>query len=245
MKVLCKRATKQIVKGVIYDVLFLQNQNPGGNNFFHPNIIIKINDEVNSSFSVNNFTQTDGTPLPEINWQVAGFTRPNWREGWIDENNLPKAGDYVVYKFKSSKTLVQDKTYKITDVNVIKKGGVSYAWYDIFLKIEGSNRWLSSRTFRKLSTQEARDLHLKEVFDEATGVEKVDKTKRKIDHFEGFERDKILITCLLQAMLDKSRNNMTVVEWAANKTGSLYSLTVEDFAPILEKNLTSILETWV
>ena len=46
-------------------------------------------------------------------------------------------------------------------------------------------------------------------------------------------------------MLDKSRNNMTVVEWAANKTGSLYSLTVEDFAPILEKNLTSILETWV
>ena len=39
MKVLCKRATKQIVKGVIYDVLSLQNQNPGGNKFFHPNVV--------------------------------------------------------------------------------------------------------------------------------------------------------------------------------------------------------------
>ena len=246
MKVLCKRATKQIVKGVVYDVLSIKNLKPPGtnNNFFYPHIVIKINDEVSCSFSVNNFTQTDGSPLPEVNWQAAGFVSPSWRDGRIDEKNPPKSGDYVIYMYKNSKTLVQNKIYKVTDVNIVKKGTTSYIYYQISLKIEGCSRWLTSNTFRKLSTQEARDLNLKEVFDEATGVEKVDKSKRKIDHFEGVERNKILVTCLLQAMLDKSRNNMTVLEWAVNKTGSLYSLTTEDFTPIIEKNLTSILEIW-
>ena len=151
-----------------------------------------------------------------------------------------KSGDYVTYKVNRSKSLVHNATYKVSDVKVHKRKYGS----DIYLKIDGQPRWLSSRAFRRVSTQESRDINLKEVFDQETGVAKVDLSIRKIDRYVGKERDKIIVTILFQSMLDVSRNNMSITEWAVNKIGKAYDISEDDIKPFLPKNIKTLIKSF-
>jgi len=47
---------------------------------------------------------------------------------------------------------------------------------------------------------------------------------------------------VMESATDRYRNQKSVLDWAVEKTGSKYSLKIEDFDPILELSLKSILE---
>jgi hypothetical protein len=79
-------------------------------------------------------------------------------------------------------------------------------------------------------------------FDEKPDIQKINYSKRKIDQIDGEEKIKLLATILITATLDRNRNNLSVVEWAAQKTGKSYKLTSEDFEPIINLTLKELLE---
>jgi hypothetical protein len=56
------------------------------------------------------------------------------------------------------------------------------------------------------------------------------------------QKVKILSALLFTSSLDRNRNNLSVVEWAIQKTGKSYKLTPEDFEPIANLTLKEILE---
>lgn len=242
MIVICKTASsKSTVKGAKYEVLKLSNKrDPSNSKWFFPRVIIEIKDGVNTSLSVKNFTQLDGTPLPEENYTSPKFDNiPSWKDGYIDDDNMVKKGEYVIYKLNLSKSLVNGSIYKISDVKVNKGRWSS----DIYIKIDGQSRWLSSRSFRKLSLREARDINLKEVLEQETGVAKIDLSIRKIDRLSEIEKTKILVSTIVQSMLDVNRNNMTILEWAINKVGKQYDINEDDLNQILSKSIKTIVKS--
>lgn len=245
MKVISKKDTKRLVKGIAYDVYKLNMVDKKSNRWFRPSITIKLNNKVVHEFKPDYFTLEDGKPIPNINW--------NSDESRLDQNKMTgalidaniKSGDFVIAKRNNAKSLVLDKIYKVTDVKV-KSHTYSrgYSWNEIKIQIEGSNRFYSSYSFRKCSPEEAREIQLNTIFEEETGVKKVEKNKRKIDQYEGKDREQILIHIILLAMVDINRNNMSIIDWACKKSGKIYSVEPSDFTEIINKNLITIIQDW-
>lgn len=248
MRVICIGNTKRLVKGAIYDVMRLDNLDTSkGKSYFRPRILIKLNETLSGGFNIKNFKLEDGSPIPEMNWESSEWQSKSidWNHGRIKEDNIKK-GDYVIYTRNSHKSLVQGKKYKVDDINIVKHktnwGGTSHtSWVEVEIKIEGSSRFYKTYSFRKCTPQEARDIALNVLFDEETGVEKVDKNIRKIDKYESSVKEQILIKVLLSAALDSNRNNMSIVQWAISKTAPQYSLQESDFTSLLNNPLITIL----
>lgn len=251
MKVLCVKGTKRLVKGSVYDVKSLTNKNNSNTTWFRPNIsILGPDNSFLGNFVVSNFTQLDGSKIPEINW-VSNITTQDLFKS-VDAENLKK-GDIVVYRGgNNSKTYNNNQKYKINDIKITSRTvntmsyqtgqNVARVYKDKYIKIEGSNRWVKEWNFRLPSIQETRTLSLNVLFDENKEELAVNKNKRKIDHFTGVEKDSILVKILFESMNDKYRNNMTILEWGINKIGNKYSLTKDDFKHLLSKKLEDIVK---
>lgn len=236
MKIQCIKNTSKTVKGSVYEVLQIQNNNANSQRYFRSFVKIKINEEVTGMYSTSNFINLDGTPISNINWSSDEYkSRGNVAYERINLGELKK-GDLVVCRY-STTLLETDRIYKVEAVRP-----EAYK-----IKIQGSNRWLSSYRFRQLNAQEKREMSLGGIFDDVTlQVEDVDKTKkiRRIDRLSEVEKRKMLLSFLFESMLDRHRNNMTVVEWASNKRASGWGVTESDYKQLLTKKLSDIIKIY-
>jgi hypothetical protein len=240
MKIISKINTAKLVKGMTYDVIKLNNSSQRKSGYYIRKFVeVKLNENTTYTFSVNNFTTENGDPLPEIDWTSEQFKNKiqEYESTKITPETI-KAGDYVVYLRKDHVGLITGKKYKINNVKINNYN----RWADIEIQIEGSHRYYKSYSFRKCTVEEVRKMSLGVFFDEKPDVQKIDYNKRKIDQFDEEQKVKILSALLFTSSLDRNRNNLSVVEWAIQKTGKSYKLTPEDFESIANLTLKEILE---
>lgn len=237
MKVKAIKNTGLLVKGSIYDVLELSNKSTTGSTYWKPSVKIKIGENIRN-LSAKNFTSTDGSDLPEINWK---------------SNNIQKTFDYikdvrnlkdelVVCKYGTT-NLDAGKMYRVSDVQYKETKSITgYVKRDQKIKIEGYNRWLQPYRFRLCTVEEKRNLSLGSIFDEDVKYEKIDSSSRKIDRLSTKEKNRLILSLLLSSIIDPTRNNLSIVDWAIDKKGKTVKLKKEDINPFLNKKLSSIIK---
>lgn len=233
MRVICKTNTTKLVKGATYEVARLWNKNSGNR--------ARVSLKGLGSYVVKNFTQMDGTPLPQIDWEDPTFKNQQYNTGYIKEPHTLKKGDIIACRW-DSKYLTSGKMYRISDIVTTEKSyGSGSKYKETKIKIEGFNRWLNPYRFRLLSQEESRDLSLNEIFETPQELS-VDKSVRKLDTIESIKQRKIILSILFGAILDQYRNSLTITEWAVQKTGKKWDLTEEDLKPYLHLTLQEIIE---
>lgn len=240
MKVISKINTAKLVKGITYDVIRLSNSNKSKNGYYNRKFVeIKLNEKSSYTFSVYNFTTENGDNLPEIDWtsDIHKNKLQEYESTKITPETL-KIGDYVVYERNHHVGLIANKKYKVVNIKVNNFN----RWYDIEIQIEGSPRYYKAYSFRKCTLEEVRKMSLGVFFDEKPDIKKIDLTKRKFDQLDEEQKPKLLASLLFSAYLDKNRNNLSVVEWAAEKIGKTYKLTPEDFEPLMKHTLQELFE---
>jgi hypothetical protein len=239
MKLICKKNTKKLVKGAIYEALKIDTIKPSNARYFRPWVIVKINDN-QVGFRPENFTLTNGEDIPEMNWQ-----NPSFQDAFLETNYLQgdkiKVGDFVVYKNSRCKTLEPGKIYKISEIKSTERGTLNHKWTEYKVKVEGSNTNFGTYNFRPCSTQEVRDIALKKLFDEKVDVAKAGEAPRIIDRYSDKYKEQVLLGLIISASLDINRHNMSILDWAV-RLGQKQSVTREDFTPILSKTISSIIE---
>lgn len=244
MNVICIKPTKRLVKNATYKVASFQNQNTSVSPYFRSSIRIYLTDDNVQTFPLDSFKPTVGDSFQQIN-----YVSPEYKL-FLDEKDQMKidknlkSGDYVVPTHDGLKTLAKGRKYKVKDVRIVDHknslGGVS--WSDIKIKLEGSERWYISWTFRKCTNQETRDISLKSLFDEVVDVEKVNKHKRKFDYFTDEEKISMLLRFFVTSANDRFRNQMDIIDWTVEKTAERYSIKKEDFDSVKNMTLEQILE---
>lgn len=228
MKILCNKNTTKLVKGAEYEASVLIN----GQTNVRKYVYLKKY----GSYSTSNFRQLDGSPLPEINWRENTTPQENTN---IDEKNIKK-GDIIVCKY-DTKILSSGKKYLVSDV-LIEKPQKYSSYHRVRIKVEGYNRWLNCYRFRKCNKQEIRDIGINEVFDQPEEIMKYDKSIRKIDTYSVDKKNKAILSVIFNAMIDPYRNNLSILDWAINKSGKRYDITKDDLLPFLDKNLLEIIK---
>jgi hypothetical protein len=236
MRVICKTNTTKLVKGATYEVVRLWNKNAGSR--------ARISIRGLGTYTVKNFTQIDGTtPLPQIDWEDPSIKNQNWNTGYIKNPESLKKGDIVTCRH-DSKFLISGKKYKISDVNTVeRKYGSGTKYKETKFKVEGLNRWLNPYRFRLLTQEESRDLSLNEIFETNDEDYSVDRSIRKIDTFDDISKRKVILNVIFGAMLDQYRNSLSITEWAVQKTGKKWDITIEDINPYLNLTLEEIINS--
>lgn len=234
MFVICKKATKRLVKGLKYKVTALYNSGKN-QRWVEGKIII----ENLGRFTVSNFTDVDGNPIPKLDI----LPPPLRRFEKLNFEDL-KVGDILVCVSDSYKTLVKDGMYRIEKLQEksFSTGSSSYVYKKKSVKFEGVSRQLtfSNWRFRKLNEQELRDISLVSLLEgKEPNVIKTTKI-RKIDSSPN--KDLELMKNLSRSILDESRHHLSVVDWACQKTGKLWSIDPSDFKDLLNMPLKDILE---
>lgn len=234
MYVICKRPTKRLVKGAKYKVRSLYNS---GNNQRWMEGRLEI--EGIGRFSVKNFTDDNGNPVPKTDIIVT-----HRKVERLKFEDL-KVGDIIVCTCDSYKTLIKDGMYKIEkiDLKKVTRPGSTYTYDDNKIKFEGVSRKLkfSSWRFRALSSQELRDISLGNILD-GEGPKIIKTTDfRKIDLVQNKNLE--LVKNLAKAILDESRHYLSIVDWSCQKTGTLLSIKPEDYNELLNMSLRDILKT--
>jgi hypothetical protein len=230
MIVIAKRNTKRIIKGHRYEVdrIFVNNR-----------VVIKGI----GSFQLSGFTDINGNEITPIDWTSPSYNPPIYQK--IEFSDLKK-GDILVCRSGNYKLFLKDKMYKISDLKIKE---IEYnSWSGIktrneeFIKFHGVNRWikLNSWSFRKLNTNESRDLALNDLLGNEDSSIIVDSKIRGIDVIE--DKEKELIKILAKSMLDPSRHHLTVVEWACSKIANNLKVVPSDFDPYLNLTLHQIME---
>jgi hypothetical protein len=102
--------------------------------------------------------------------------------------------------------------------------------------------WYWKQIIRKCTNQEAREISLKSLFDEAVDVEKVNKHKRKFDYHTDEEKISMLLKFVVASANDRYRNQMDILDWTIEKTADKYSLKKEDFDSIMNLTLDQVLQ---
>lgn len=233
MRVVCKVNTTKLVKGATYEVARLWNKNAGNR--------ARVSLKGLGSYVVKNFTQIDGTPLPQIDWQDPSLNNTPSNTGYIKDPDKLQKGDVVACRWES-KYLTAGKLYRISEVRTTERTyGSGSKYKETKIKIEGFNRWLNPYRFRLLSPDESRDISLNEIFETPQDLS-VDKSVRKIDTIEPLKQRKIILSILFGAILDQYRNSLTIQEWAIQKTGKKWDLTEKDIEPYLNLTLQEIIQ---
>ena len=244
MNVTCIKSTSKLVKGATYKVASYTNVNTKGYSFFKPTIRIYLTDNSIHTFHLDYFEPTGGGSFSQISWICPDYKSIlDERDQMKIDRNL-KAGDYVIPTHDGLKTLVQGKKYKVVDVKILdhKSSTGHISWTDITVQLEGSKRYYAGYNFRKCTSQEAREISLKTLFDEKTDTEKVNKHKRKFDYFTEEEKSKLLIKFILTSSNDRSRNKMDIIDWTIEKTAKHYSLKRGDFEMLRGKEFLDCLD---
>ena len=185
-----------------------------------------------SRFSVDNFTDTNGNPLPKTNYQSTTARV----EKFIKFEDC-KEGDILVCTSDQYKTIARDSMYKIEKLEKIeteKKGWGGNTWKHVetTVKFVGIKRKLKFNgwAFRKLTANELRDISLGSILhNEEPNIVKTTDI-RKIDMI--VNKEKALMEVIAKTLLDENRHHLTVVEWSCQKTGDKLRLKPEDFDKI-------------
>lgn len=236
MIVIAKKGTRKIVKGARYEVQRLYNSQ--GLMGKTGRIYIKGV----GGYIVTNFTDTNGNPLPFIDWNGMA----SQAEKALTFEDL-KIGDILVCKSDRYTTLMQNSKYRIADLKIVTKErvgyqGRKYTTTDKRIKFEGCNRHFdfSSWKFRKLGINESRELQLSSVLGDETQSYSVDTTARKIDNFDNKNAE--LIKALAKSIIDGYRHELDVIDWACQKSAVRLKLTKDDYKHLLKMPLKDILK---
>ena len=235
MIVVCKRPTKKLVKGLRYEVQNLWND--GKNQRW---LESKVEIKGIGRYSVDNFTDIDGKSLPKINFLTP---RPTYKAFSFEEL---KEGDILVCTSDSYKTLAKDSMYRVSKLitkstDYRSYNGTIHQKVDKNIQFEGIKRAIkfSSWRFRKLSSEESREMQLSSILNgEKPPV--ITSSARKIDLVTN--KELVLMTLLAKSVLDPNRHHLSILEWAIQKIGNSYSITEEDYKSLLELPLKQVLE---
>lgn len=233
MIVISKKSTTKIVKGLRYEVEALYNS-PGER---RPRVYIKNF----GAYAINNFTDTDGNELPKID---IPFTRSRFES--LRFEDLQK-GDILVCNTGHYKTLVKDGMYRIEELS--SKSKIITGWQGRqstqvteFVKFVGIKRKLqfNGYSFRKLSTEEAREMSLNKVlYDEEEKV--ISSTEvRKVDLLQN--KNKELISYLAKSIIDPNRHQLSTLDWTIETKKRWIDLIPQDFEEVLNMNFREVLQ---
>ena len=236
MIVICKRPTKKLVKGVRYETGSLHNS---GNNQRWQEGTVEILGV--GRFVVDNFTDTNGNPLPKTNIIV-----PRVHVEDLRFEDLTK-GDILVCKSDNYKTLGKGCMYQIEQLVTKTSQRVGwnkqpYTHTEHTIKFVGIPRTLkfSSWRFRKLSPQEAREISLNSVLHGEEPVIVKSKDIRKIELVANKELE--LMGMLSKSIIDPNRHFLSIIDWACQKSGTNLGITPDDYATLMNMPLKDILE---
>ena len=212
MIVIRKTPTTKLIKGARYTVQNLWN---GPNNpKWRQGKIRLVGMGV---YDVRGFTDINGNPLPSINYQ-----NPNIQETSPLEGKDISDGDILVCLSDRYRTLTKGSMYKVEKVIKEEIGG-TYPRVEYYIKFEIINRKIKfwSWNFRKLTTQEIRDLSISSILGEKNKIVN-DPNIKKIDLVPN--KDKLLIQLLQKLYLmtkDISYHHLIGVVRKLPKTGNL------------------------
>lgn len=236
MIVICKRPTKRLVKGVRYETGSLYND--GTNQRWQEGTVEILGV---GRFVVDNFTDTNGNPLPKTNIII-----PRTFSHELKFEELTK-GDILVCTSDSYKTLGKGCMYQIEELKTKSEQRMNwnkqpYIHTENTVKFVGIPRTLkfSSWRFRKLSPQEAREISLNSVLHGEEPAIVKSKDIRKIELVTNKELE--LMNMLSKSIIDPSRHHLSIVEWACQKSGTNLGITPDDYTTLLNMNLKDILE---
>jgi hypothetical protein len=229
MKVISKVSNTKLIKGLTYEALSFDNTLPSHNTrrFGQKKIHIKNF----GWYLIKNFTDTNGNPLPQINYSNPQAPISSYRN--FDATQIQK-NDIVVCENNKYKYLVKGGKYRVSEVKEQNKWGAQ-------IKLSGYSRWIkfSSWSFRKLNTQETRELALSQIFDKPENFE--------VEFVRKFEQEtnktKVLIDCLAKSILDPYRHHYNLIDWTVVKS-KLQGLKKEDYDQILQMPLSEILNQY-
>jgi hypothetical protein len=236
MIVICKRPTKRLVKGVRYETGSLYNS--GSNQRWQEGTVEILGI---GRFSVDNFTDTNGNPLPKTDIIV----QPTSIEQLTFEQ-LSK-GDILVCTSDNYKTLGKGCMYQIEELKSISSQRMrwnkqTYTHVEKTIKFVGIPRTLkfSNWRFRKLSAQEAREISLNSVLhDEEPSIVK-SKDIRKIELVAN--KDAELMGMISKSIIDPNRHHLSIIDWACQKSGANLGINPSDYDTLLNMSLKDILE---
>ena len=236
MIVICKRPTKKLVKGVRYETGSLHNS--GTNQRWQEGTVEILGI---GRFVVDNFTTTDGNPLPKTNIVV----QPTHLEQLTFEQ-LTK-GDILICTSDGYKTLGKGCMYQIEELKVKSEQKMGwnkqpYTHVEKSIKFVGIPRTLkfSSWRFRKLTAQEAREISLNSVLHGEEPVIVKSKDIRKIELVANKELE--LMSMLSKSIIDPNRHHLSIIDWACQKSGTNLGITSDDYSALLNMSLKDILE---
>jgi hypothetical protein len=232
MRVVAIKDTSSLVKGAKYDIRMMYNQ---------PSIHTKSGkggkvylEGVPGCHSAEYFRTVEGEELPMTTIQP-----PVDVEIKLQFNDLKK-GDLLCVRNDQYKTLVKGGIYRID--GLLETVG-RYGSTRKKIKLEGLKRSydFSSWTFRKMSVEEVRDMNLNDLL-HGEQLEVINtEVARKIDYVD--DPEKLLMSILAEAIRDKKRNSMGIVEWACRiPRGSRMKLKKEDFDAILDMPLGELIK---
>ena len=236
MIVICKRPTKKLVKGVRYETGSLYND--GTNQRWQEGTVEIVGV---GRFVVDNFTTTDGNPLPKTNVIVPRTPIHN-----LEFSELTK-GDILICISDDYKTLGKGCMYQIEQL--VTKSYQKMGWNkqpfthtEQTIKFVGIPRTLkfSYWRFRKLSPQEAREIFLNSVLHGEEPVIVKSKDIRKIELIANKELE--LMSMLSKSIIDPNRHHLSIIDWACQKSGANLGITSDDYSALLNMSLKDILE---
>jgi hypothetical protein len=236
MVVICKKGTIKLVKGLPYQVVALENTKKDR--------IGRVWIKDIGWYTVNNFETTDGKTLPKID---IAYKSENIEEP-LEFSQLVK-GDILICKGDSYKSLVKGGMYRIENLLSVSKqaknwSGGTYTHIDNYVKFEGVSRRLmfSSWRFKKLPTDQAREMVLEQILNDAPDkITKTDfKNLRKIEHIQN--KDEELMLVLAKSILDGNRHKLSIVEWAVKQLGKKMDLERSDYSHLMNMKLKDILK---
>lgn len=236
MIVISKVGNKKLIKGHRYEVQNLWN---AGNN--QRWVEGKVQLVEFGRYSVDSFTDTNGNPLPKINYVSS---RPQV-DRFIKFEDC-KEGEILVCNSDHYKTLAKGSMYKIEKLEKIETekigwSGKSWSQVESSIKFEGIKRKLKFNgwAFRKLTPEESRSISLDSIL---TGEEpNIIKTTdiRKIDMVAC--KEKTLMEVISKTLLDENRHHLSVIDWSCQKTGEKLKINPDDFKELLDMKLSDIL----
>jgi len=236
MIIVCKRPTKRLVKGVRYEVENLWND--GSNQRWLEG---KVGIKGIGRFSVGNFTDETGSEVQKVN-----IVKPVQAPRHLKFSEL-KEGDILVCTSDNYKTLLKGGMYRIEKVlseptRKMDYRGAFHIFTEERVKLEGVSRKLKFTPwcFRKLNSEESREISLNEILNGEEAPVIKSKDIRKIDMMPG--KDKVLIDILAKSIIDPNRHHLTIPEWGCDKVASKLSLIVSDFDHLMDLPLREILD---
>jgi len=234
MKVISRKGNRKLLKGHVYETDFFNNDQTQTNQNYRYSYK-RISIKGRGWYSVDDFTQTDGQPLPKTIYDRQVKVEPT------KITDIKKGDVLVCLSDQRFKYLIKGGKYRIAEVRITNESSSwSASWSGGDIRLEGYNRWLmwSNWNFRKLTLQESRDLALSQIFDKEENFSVEFKRKFELKS----DKDVVLVETLAKSILDKNRHELSVLDWGIEKSGGHFKLTKEDFSHLMDKPLKDILE---